>query len=226
MAEFLRMKESDKDYYVLVNYPELLGAALSKGFDNVTLFEGSEVTPAMKAQASAEKKSIVRIYYTEGEPRSRGFGMSDMDCDDLPRFVFNVLFELNGAEFRKDKVSTLEDAARLFPSVKLLEKILKHEGVIMERDYKDKCGNCHAVLEKEDKYCRYCGTPRGEGAFEPYRNEILLLYGPPIRSKFTCPGCGYSWTSSGFGGDPAKYCPKCGSKVKVQEEPESDDLFL
>jgi len=24
------------------------------------------------------------------------------------------------------------------------------------------CGSCHALLEPEDKYCRYCGTEKGK----------------------------------------------------------------
>ena len=30
-------------------------------------------------------------------------------------------------------------------------------------DYTDRCGNCHEFLGKEDRFCRYCGTRRGEG---------------------------------------------------------------
>ena len=45
-------------------------------------------------------------------------------------------------------------------------------------DYTGKCGNCHKMLGSEDKYCRYCGTKRGEGKFESEQNMIQCVYGP------------------------------------------------
>ena len=79
---------------------------------------------------------------------------------------------------------------------------------------KDQCGNCHAYIG-EDAYCRKCGTKAGEGAYEPYMNFNGCVYGPPpIERNHECPDCGFSWTTCVMI-DSDKYCPKCGSLVKV-----------
>ena len=81
-------------------------------------------------------------------------------------------------------------------------------------DYSGKCGNCHSILEDDDKYCRYCGTPRGEGAFLPYKNIVMCIYAPPIETKHKCKKCGYSWVTNALGRDRAEYCPRCRGKLK------------
>ncbi len=83
---------------------------------------------------------------------------------------------------------------------------------------KTHCGNCFAKLEKHDKYCRYCGTPRGEGAFLPSENEPLRIYAPPVTTRHKCTNCGYSWVIKRLGRDRAEYCPKCRSKLETQYE--------
>ena len=75
---------------------------------------------------------------------------------------------------------------------------------------KDQCGNCHAHLGPEDKFCRICGTRRGEGAYEPYREIMQCIYGPmPETRTHTCKQCGYSWTTCVMI-DDQRYCPQCG----------------
>lgn len=83
------------------------------------------------------------------------------------------------------------------------------------RDFTNRCGNCYAHLDEEDKYCRECGTKRGEGHFYPARNFFTGagLYGPPMVLKYTCMDCNNKWSDSSIG--PiiiSKFCPKCGSK--------------
>ena len=80
-------------------------------------------------------------------------------------------------------------------------------------DYTDRCGNCHEFLEKKDKYCRKCGTKRGEGEFKPYQNIMYCVYGPPIKKKYKCSGCGFIWITRRLGGlGSANYCPQCGMR--------------
>lgn len=81
----------------------------------------------------------------------------------------------------------------------------------LSTDYEGRCGNCHSFLREEDKYCKYCGTKRGEGKFEPYENIILCVYGPPVKMKFHCSDCNNKWITVGLGGDESKFCPNCGS---------------
>ena len=45
---------------------------------------------------------------------------------------------------------------------------MKYDEEEWSTDYSGRCGNCHERLGKNDKYCRYCGTKRGEGKFRPY----------------------------------------------------------
>ena len=82
-----------------------------------------------------------------------------------------------------------------------------YERNTLSTDYEGRCGNCHSMLSAKDKYCRYCGTPVGEGKFQPYKNETYCVYGPPVKELWHCPDCGYAWRSTVMGGDNPKYCP-------------------
>lgn len=90
---------------------------------------------------------------------------------------------------------------------------------------KGQCGNCHAGLEPEDKYCRICGTKAGEGAFAPYQNLMQCIYGPmPVQRTHTCPQCGFSWITH-LMIDRQRFCPKCGCEVTT-EEPHSGAMGM
>lgn len=75
------------------------------------------------------------------------------------------------------------------------------------------CGNCHAQLKENDKFCVVCGTRRGEGKFKPEDNEMYCVYGPPIKQIYRCRNCGYQWEISTLGGIRADFCPQCGKKM-------------
>lgn len=82
---------------------------------------------------------------------------------------------------------------------------------------KSQCGNCHARLSPNDNYCRICGTKVGEGAYEPYLDLMQCIYGPmPVERTHSCPQCGFRWTTC-LMIDNQDYCPKCGSRVDVEE---------
>lgn len=94
------------------------------------------------------------------------------------------------------------------------------------------CGSCGRKLGPGESYCRYCGTKRGEGSFQPSRNMPGLVYGPPMTIAYRCSACGHRLVLSVLGVDSSKYCPICGKKTlemvsrhhgfaaKGQEEPE------
>lgn len=83
----------------------------------------------------------------------------------------------------------------------------------MDTDYTDRCGNCHSYMDKSDKYCKFCGTKRGEGKFLPLNNEMYCVYGPPIKKKYQCKKCNHKWYTAAFGGgEDSLYCPQCGQK--------------
>jgi RNA polymerase subunit RPABC4/transcription elongation factor Spt4 len=83
----------------------------------------------------------------------------------------------------------------------------------LSTDYEDRCGNCQSFMEESDKYCKYCGTAKGAGKFEPYKNTILVLYGPPITLKYNCNQCNAKWNVTGvlLNDEEVKYCPQCKS---------------
>lgn len=86
----------------------------------------------------------------------------------------------------------------------------------LSTDYEGRCGNCHKFIG-EDEYCRYCGTKKGEGKFEPYENFIPCVYGSPNTYIHKCKECGIEFQSSGMGAGP-NYCYKCGNKVTCEKE--------
>ena len=91
-------------------------------------------------------------------------------------------------------------------------------------DYEKKCGNCHSYIG-DDKYCRCCGTKRGEGAFLPYQNFQGCIYGPPpIRREHKCQSCGYTWVTNLMINDQ-KYCPECGGRVKTWPDEEENERY-
>lgn len=84
---------------------------------------------------------------------------------------------------------------------------------IKSTDYTNRCGNCHAEMGPKDKYCKYCGTKRGEGLFLPYVNHMYAVYGPPITKEYSCKRCKHKWITVALGGgEDSKYCPECGKK--------------
>ena len=93
-------------------------------------------------------------------------------------------------------------------------------------DYKGKCGNCHDALREGDKYCRYCGTKRGDGKFEPYQNIMQCIYGPmPVKRVHKCPKCQNTWKTL-LMIDNQDFCPNCGSRSRIIEEDESMKVIL
>ena len=87
----------------------------------------------------------------------------------------------------------------------------------LSTDYEGRCGNCHSFLG-DDEYCRYCGTKKGEGKFEPYENFMSCVYGSPITYFYKCEKCGTEFQSCGMGGGIASFCYKCGNSVTREEK--------
>ena len=85
-------------------------------------------------------------------------------------------------------------------------------------DNEGTCANCHQTLLEGEKYCRYCGTERGDEKFEPYRNIMQCIYGPmPEKRVHKCTKCKKKWKTMLMIADK-EYCPVCGSPSKIIEE--------
>lgn len=91
------------------------------------------------------------------------------------------------------------------------EDYMTKEDYLNEDGIQVRCGNCHEYIGTEDRYCVHCGTRRGEGKFDPFRDRFETIYGPPITSYFNCNKCGYSWNEMTMGRNNIHYCPKCGA---------------
>lgn len=88
-------------------------------------------------------------------------------------------------------------------------------------DYHNRCGHCHEYIG-EDRYCRYCGTKRGQGEYKPYLDVIQCIYGPmPIKRTHECSKCGNVYTVA-LMVDNENYCPLCGGETFVTEPEWSD----
>lgn len=86
------------------------------------------------------------------------------------------------------------------------------------------CDNCGCVLDKDAKYCRFCGA-----GTESYENDYIqepqvCIYGPPaITKKYECTVCGHIWSVFYDFGENSRRdveCPKCKNHkcTKVIEE--------
>ena len=96
-------------------------------------------------------------------------------------------------------------------------------GEPMSTDYENICGNCRAGLGEKDKYCRVCGTKRGDGAFKPYKVEMNLVYGPPSFFESSpeevvhiCTACNKTWKKNRIKPQD-KYCPVCGNLCETYD---------
>lgn len=118
-------------------------------------------------------------------------------------------------------VHSPEATAKYLPRIiEDIEKYLVDCGCLLTTDYEGRCGNCHSDINKNDRFCRFCGTKRGEGAFQPYYNQMYCVYGPPILSKIRCKECGYIWETMDYF---TKFCPQCGKeKLRTVERTEYD----
>lgn len=95
-------------------------------------------------------------------------------------------------------------------------------------NYINKCGNCQYELNKDDKYCRKCGTKVGSGKYKPYNVHISCLYGSGMyhNIKIRCKECSYEFEDrTGFRKE-INNCPKCGSQYinKIIEEEEKSEF--
>lgn len=199
-----------KDEYILiVNKTELYNKAKELGYYHLYLYNTIENILSF-VQEQKKKKTAIVIAFFDGNAEEKELLEVIENNDIVQHFCFSRLYEWS-------ELKTLSEAVTQFFTPDFLEGFLIHDGTIRTNDYVGKCGNCHKNLDPEDKYCRYCGTKRGDGKFDPYLNTIYCLYGPAVKGKYKCPNCGHLWVQEAAGQAP-KYCTKCGSKVKTLED--------
>ena len=77
------------------------------------------------------------------------------------------------------------------------------------------CGNCGGTLQEKDKYCRFCGTRKGEGTYQADPTFLNMLYGPPVKKRYRCEKCNCTYNILAAGRQKPDYCPECGTKAKL-----------
>lgn len=217
----------DGAYIIMVNSPILREAAQREGFCSVYLLSPAEedlpwswILGTVELGAETVYKAFVYIHFDETHDQMSQSEelLHGLKSRRIPHFDLNLRGGFSPITGKR--AETVEEAAGLLPTKDMLVTILEQEELLLDPkpDYTGRCGNCTKHMGEEDKYCRYCGTPRGEGKFLPYRNDVYCVYGPPITSMFQCPSCGFSWKVSTLGYDNAKYCPKCRHEVECTSE--------
>lgn len=209
------IEKKEKGYYIIVNCEELLRVAEAKGHKNVILCtEDCLPLEDLKAIKDSGKSVLIYAFYDEKYKYS---DLSELKAR-LSELDVRVMYWGPIGE-------TMDEFVALFPDVRRVEQDLISRGEMLDTDYTNRCGNCHAHMDEKDKFCKFCGTRKGEGKFLPYENEAYAVYGPPVKIKYTCKSCGHSWMYGGLGSlRESKYCPMCRTQ-KIQMN-ESWDKFI
>ena len=209
-----------RDYYVLVKEPELVARAMELGWNNFVLFEGDKFTDEEIEEIIRTHRNIVKFHLDPGKQRGLG-PFNRLQGLDI---YFTSYNPYRTYKYNDEEIKTFSDVLESLPRIiNRMEFEMLRNGISWCSDYEDRCGNCRMLLEKDDKYCKHCGTKRGHGKFIPYRTNTTntVLYGAPgISRKFKCSACGNIWETIN---DFSLFCPKCGCKdVKLIEEKEEE----
>ncbi len=139
----------------------------------------------------------------------------------------NLIRCQNGHFYDEDRAATCPYCSEKRQPMSIFHSLFEKLGVDINNgwstDYEGRCGNCHKSLQSSEKYCRYCGTKRGEGKFEPYQTIMQCIYGPmPVKRIRKCTRCQMEWETHEMV-DNQNFCPECGAPSKIVFE-ESDRI--
>lgn len=226
----LRFNNSNSDYVLMVNRPELIARAEELGYDNAIIYDRDNIDSDDIAYIDSHGKSMVCISYDTDKECDNHSGLNHRPIGE--KGLYLVWLELYHYAVRDEHtqketiVLSLSDAIKFFPKKEALETELRQINVVHDVDYKGRCFNCHGVLRPGSRYCIYCGTETGRGAFDPFTNPMYAVYGPPIKIKEHCPDCGFTHFAIVLGGIPTKFCPECGSpNIKLVKEYPRDKTY-
>ena len=209
----IQIPQTDKDYILMVNRAELYERALELGYDTVIYPDKSDLDDDDIKAIEESGKFLVCVFYSDEmsvDSRLEGWYKKFHDSK-IKRRTISFVDEIED-EDRFLPLNVLAD--KYLMTVEHMERYLESEGYIPTDDYENKCGNCHKQLRTGEKYCKYCGTKRGEGAFKPYRNVSYGLYGPCGTYFYKCHHCGKIFEYWTIGSSDVKNCPSCGSEVE------------
>lgn len=211
----MKFPKTKEGFYVFTNKQEIKDV-FDKEYDNIILIDDVKLSKEDLANIEETKKGVLAVYYFDS--------MDEVsEIDDL---YYDYRYEdkcLVGLWCLKEQHKVLDDILQGYnKNLPDLRSMADRYEILVHTDYEGLCGNCHEPLGKEDKYCRTCGTKRGEGAFKPYVNKTYCVYGPMIANKYACPKCGKTWSECNPGGRGDTYCPQCGTKIENTVELVSD----
>lgn len=195
------------DVALIVNHSELVRRAMELGFSRPVHAKNGVLTEEQLVELRESGRCAAVVMFDPNDVDAGDYAVQQLKQKSIPTVHYDFTISL------PEDPASLDDAVRDFPSIEFISKTLIDRGFMKDRNYTDRCGNCHYLLKPGDKYCRKCGTERGKGAFEPFLNQMDVVYGPPIKSKYKCKACGHIWISSVLGGDRTDYCPECGEKT-------------
>ncbi len=213
-----------REYLIITNKIEIRDKLAELGRDNCILSEHDIPDDADIQRIKSEGKNghFFLMYFSSAEQH---FAVRKVIADhQISRAtLMSNIFKLPFSEIEKYKDSGDFWDDDEYPSsnitldrfLEIIAQIVDHidhmaegRGWIIHSDYHDRCGNCHAVLADDEKYCTMCGTKRGEGAFAHYDNKPDILYGSPVIMKWRCPKCGNVWVDWSY--SERRYCKECG----------------
>lgn len=208
----MRIKDTAKEYYVIVNCEDLLRAAERNGFDNAILCGDDGLSEEELQFIKDRGKSVLFIVYYDDDgkyPELHEVGDQLREMDIQMAWCHDLI-----------DCDTSKQAASEFLDIQRADRFMIEHGYMLDADYTNRCGNCHAYLGEKDKFCRRCGTRRGEGRFLPYENIIGCAYGPPTEMQYTCKICGHTWRYRiQVYDEKSQYCPACGSaRIHMDDE--------
>ena len=221
----VKIPETNKDYVLVVNKDEFYDAALELGYDSVILL--NEDIPS-KEDISAIKKvgKCMMLYICTEDDADSKRTMNWLKAFNDAKIEKHLLQALDQIDYEDEGLPLNELARKSLMPPDRMELYLKDNGYIPSDNYYCRCGNCQGILFPDAKYCSYCGTKRGEGAFLPYMNDQDVLYGCPTKIKKKCQKCGYTWIEYEFNkGENIKYCPKCGESKPIMDELRDTDFL-
>ena len=210
MLNLFKNDENNGKYCVLVNQQELYDAAKMQDIQDVLLVTEQKLSLTELMHIKARWSNVVILFYLDSNDRTSKIIQDQLE--EAGVWTIDDSFP-NASVIFGDSINSLEDYVESRLIKNQIEYELINDGRIKDRDNTGRCGNCHEPMGESDKYCKFCGTKRGQGRFLPFDNPMYCVYGPPIKTKYKCRNCGALWMTCALGGGKkAIYCPQCGAK--------------
>ena len=204
----MKFKKTKEGFYFFVNNKEIYKALVDQKWNNV-IYLGDFKEENIQEFLDTGLGGLFLIYQNDNSYVEIYNKLKDEYSANVSRRGF--------ATFLDGEANNLDDCIKMINGPKMhkfLNSVAANDGVKVFTDYTNLCGNCHKKLDKNEKYCRYCGTKRGLGDFKPFTNPMYCMYGTLTAYKYVCNKCGNIWTGSLMGEAVTQYCPECGTRIK------------